>query len=72
MSTELQQTDVMDADIVSAEMIEDAVTKCFATMGDETVRALEIVAAEEIATVEVTDDDPDSEAARLEQLPGRE
>src|SRR5437660_12388603 len=64
MSTELQQTDVMDADIVSAEMIKDAVANCFVTIDDAPERALELVTPEEIAAIEEADDDPDSEAAQ--------
>ena len=64
MSTELQQTDVMDADIVSAEMIKDAVANCFATIGDAPERALELVTPEEIAGIEDADDDPDGEGAQ--------
>src|SRR5919202_1497628 len=63
MSTELQQTDVMDADIVSAEMIEDAVANCFVTIEDAPERALELVTPEEIAAIEEADDDLDGEAA---------
>ena len=55
MSTELQQTDVMDADIVCAEMIEDAVANCFVTIDDAPERALELVTPEEIAAVEDAD-----------------
>ena len=54
MSTELQQTDVMDAEIVSAEMIEDAVANCFVTISDAPERALELVTPEEIAALEGT------------------
>lgn len=64
MSTELQQTDVMDAEIVSPEMIEDAVANCFATIGDAPERALELVTPEEIAAIEDADDDPDGEGAQ--------
>ncbi|HEX8920402.1 MAG TPA: helicase C-terminal domain-containing protein [Pyrinomonadaceae bacterium] len=64
MSTELQQTDVMDAEIVSPEMIEDAVANCFVTLGDAPERALELVTPEEIAAIEDADDDLDSEAAQ--------
>jgi hypothetical protein len=64
MSTELQQTDVMDAEIVSAEMIEDAVANCFVTISDAPERALELVTPEEIAAVEDADDDPDGEGAQ--------
>ena len=64
MSTELQQTDVMDADIVSAEMIEDAVANCFVTIDDAPERALELVTPEEIAAIEEADDDPDGEGAQ--------
>jgi hypothetical protein len=61
MSTELQQTDVADTEIVSAEMIEDAVANCFVTIGDAPERALELVTPEEIAAIEDADDDPDGE-----------
>jgi hypothetical protein len=65
MSTELQQqTDAMDAEIVSAEMIKDAVANCFVTIGDTPERALELVTPEEIAAVEDVDDDPDDEGAQ--------
>jgi Helicase conserved C-terminal domain len=64
MSTELQQTDVMDAEIVSAEMIKDAVANCFFTIGDAPERALELVTPEEIAAIEEADDDPDGEVAQ--------
>lgn len=63
MSTELQQqTDVMDAEIVSAEMIKDAVANCFVTISDAPDRALELVTPEEIAAIEDADDDSDGEA----------
>jgi hypothetical protein len=53
MSTELQQqTEVVDAEIVNAEMIQDAVANCFLTIGDAPERALELVTPEEIEAVE--------------------
>lgn len=65
MSTELhQQTDVMDAEIVSPEMIDDAVANCFVTLGDAPERALELVTPEEIAAIEEADDDPDGEGVQ--------
>ena len=58
MSTELQQqTDVMEAEVVSAEMIDDAVTNCFATISNASMRALELATPEEIAAVEDADYD---------------
>ncbi|PYS88054.1 MAG: hypothetical protein DMF64_21565, partial [Acidobacteria bacterium] len=53
----------MDAEIVSAEMIKDAVANCFVTIGDAPERALELVTPEEIAAIEDADEDPDGEAA---------
>jgi hypothetical protein len=65
MSTELQQqTDVMDADIVSAEMIKDAVANCFVTISDAPERALELVTPEEVAAIEDADEDSEDEAAQ--------
>jgi hypothetical protein len=65
MSTEIQQqTDVMDAEIVSAEMINDAVANCFVSISDAPERALELVTPEEIAAIEDADEDPDGEAAQ--------
>jgi hypothetical protein len=65
MSTEFQpHRDVMDAEIVSAEMINRAVEDCFATMSDAPERALELVTPDEIAAVEDADEDADGEAAQ--------
>jgi len=57
MSTELQQTNVADAEVVSAEMIDNAVANCFVTISSAPMRALELVTPEKIAAVEDADDD---------------
>ena len=65
MSAELQpQTDVMDAEIVSAEMISDAVANCFVNISDAPERALELVTPEDIAAAAEDADDEDLEMFR--------
>lgn len=59
MSTELQQNAIsLESEVVSAEMIDEAVESCFATRDDEPERALEIVPPEEL--IAIRDDSEDS------------
>lgn len=66
MSTELQNNvNRLESEVVSAEMINEAVETCFVTMDDAPERALEIVTPEEIFPIrDDSDDSTDLDSAQ--------
>src|SRR2546423_1397464 len=59
MSTELQHdVNPLEPEVVSVEMINEAVETCFATMDDGLERALEIATPDDIIAIREDNDDP--------------
>ena len=59
MSTELQRdVNPLESEVVSAEMIDEAVESCFATMDEGLERALEIATPDDIIAIRDDGDDP--------------